>query len=135
MTTQQYYEHVRKYFTQPDAKFGMDDMGNCVLWDEVNDRKCAVGCAIPEKDYDSDMEGYSIYDIKEAVPELFEVNSAFLRDTQTAHDRHAMSPYWLGQKPTPDVQQDLAPDVQQALDNFIIQLDNLARDYGLKVVQ
>jgi hypothetical protein len=126
MNTQQYYETVREYFSQPDAEFGMDKSGNCVLWDPTSNAKCAVGCAIPNYYYKPELEGFNISTLQEELPSLFgEVQGGFLRKAQSAHDKWAMRLYEPGLQPD--------QDRQYMMSRFINELDTLARDYGLKV--
>ena len=47
MTTQEAYEKIREYFNRPGAVLGKDiNTGDCYY--SENDRKCAVGCLIPD---------------------------------------------------------------------------------------
>ena len=109
-TTQEVYEHIRAYFSRPEAVLAKGDNGWC-QYRTAEGNKCAVGCLIPDEMYfqvvDSDDSGLSEQRIEEhPVEEIVEWGQlhdllngdsdegrrklAFLTATQKAHDRHAM---------------------------------------------
>jgi hypothetical protein len=119
MTTQEAYEAIRAYFSQPDAEYCVDEHEERCVYRRADGRKCAVGCLIPDDAYmpEFDRVGYSPAQIKRAIPELRSVSEEFLVKAQNAHDERA---FVSGE-----------PDVSI----FIEVLDSLARRYNLRVVQ
>ena len=108
--TQEFYEYVRNYFTQPGADRAISgETGDCV-YRTATGQACAVGCAIPDELYDSIIEGRSAKCLIEnlahgpsasklpahiwsPIVQLFaNVDPEFIAAAQDAHDRND---YWV----------------------------------------
>lgn len=121
MTTQQAYERIRAYFTQPGAQLARVpaadelDPADCVYRKRKGNRilKCSVGCLIPKNMYDPSMEGLAAVQLFDGrYPGLSEhfsgVNKDFLSMAQSAHDD------------------------AKSVEDFIQELDRLARSHRLE---
>jgi hypothetical protein len=103
MTTQEAYEAIRMYFSQPGAKLAKNSSFNgtysqCFYRmpilangrEEVGMLKCAVGCLIPDELYEPDMENIPACEVtiwNRDMKEVFEgVDIDFLAAAQSAHD-------------------------------------------------
>lgn len=124
MTTQQAYEKMRAWFSKPGRPFGYDDrLGACQYrggGDPHSSIRCAVGCLIPPRKYDPEIELQTVW----AQPDYFElvlpgVDLGFLDEAQRAHDRLATD-------------KSLPTEARRA--RFIEALDLLAKRYKLDVV-
>lgn len=114
------YDKIRTYFSKPGADFAVSrSEGMCryrVVDEDGVTRKCAVGVLIPDERYGSDMEGGAVQDVLDEAfgHEGYDADFlVFCERAQTAHDSEA-----FGGKSVPA---------------FIRGLDELARQYGLKV--
>lgn len=114
MTNQEAYEAIRAYFTRPRARLAKDADGGCFYrWGgrRTARTKCAVGCLIPNDQYDPDFEGCSAYLLVPKVPVLADINRDFLERVQNAHD--------------------VSDDVAE----FLTRLDKVARSYGVETAR
>lgn len=115
MTRQTAYEKVRDYFQQPGAELCNDSSGQCYYRHPDDDRRCAAGVLIEDADYDSKMEGKSIqgvleeWSVDDRFAELRALGDEFLTSIQEAHD------------------------VACDLDEFLMELDERAAQYGCRI--
>ena len=98
MTTQEMHDGIVAWFTRPDAVLGRQDSGfACVYRGDSNPEsniRCGIGCMIPNKLYDPDMENTSIiplledrdFDFPGLVEHFGSVNRSYMMEVQHAHD-------------------------------------------------
>jgi len=132
MNTQEAYEYMRVYLTREGARQATDDRGDCLYETTIGGElhRCAVGCLLtPEslngrarptldvekpvmlRDYLGSVDGLLR---RFSVPELRDVDKGFLLAAQKLHDEREN---WKGGR-------------------FKVELlDDLAHNYGLKVVK
>jgi len=96
MNTQEVFDKVVSHLRMQGAKSmacgpNIDEL--VCAYRGNNGRKCAVGCLIPDKEYDPRIEGVSVYTIigstnsfSEDTKNLIGANSSLLRDLQKVHD-------------------------------------------------
>jgi hypothetical protein len=108
VTTQDAYDRMRAWFTQPDVVMAYgpspsfpDDRGadtNC-LYRAPNGGRCAIGCLIPNELYNPEMEGSAItalYGFNDTIDALFkDADIDFLMRAQDAHDESHDIPTFL----------------------------------------
>ena len=119
MTTQEAYEKIRKWFTRPNAVYGYNEKEVQCQY-RANEkarslRRCAIGCLIPNRMYNVDLEGRPSTEVLERVPSLDGIDPLFVKEVQQTHDRCAVE--------------------GRSLSKFLSELDDIARTFELKVVQ
>lgn len=82
MTAQEVFDTVAKHLLAQGARASADN-GEC-LYRGPNGTKCAVGCLLADEEYNSDMEGNSVWGIE--LPERLKVHAGLLSDLQALHD-------------------------------------------------
>ncbi len=127
MNTQLAYEGMRAYFSRPDAVLAktieIDDFGDeapSCRYRDLDGNACAAGCLIPPALYKETFEGTSITALTStrftADPELkrffADTDTTFLSKAQNLHDCESND-----------------------AKHFVEQLDELAADYGLELVE
>ncbi len=83
MSKQKIFETVAKHLINQNCKSLTENRENCA-YRGVNDTKCAVGCLIPDRCYDSKMERNTVDRIK--LPYAIKDNIELLIDLQQIHD-------------------------------------------------
>lgn len=144
LTTQQAYEKVRAHFTAPGAMLGRSDVPgkSCAYRTERNGQtvKCAVGCLIPDEHYDPIMDTGKFVMIEHEPEGWEDYADAGWTATQidtTFDDLHAAGVLGVAENIG---LADLLSNVQSAHDSadsveeFIDQLDSIARHAGLTTV-
>lgn len=64
-------------------------MSGVCAYHDPNGLKCAVGCLIPDEEYDVDFDqGWSLPEVIAASPSLQKHDRALLRQLQRIHDSH-----------------------------------------------
>lgn len=118
LSKQTAYDRIRKWFTRPNAQFGMDEEGGMSCRYRVNTkdpydlRRCAIGSLIPPKAYSRDFEGYGPNSaLEKAGYELEDRDSMFWMNLQNAHDSNC----------------------EEGMEKFLEALDSLARTHKLDV--
>lgn len=99
MTTQEAYEQIKEFFSQPDAVRGFDENGMGCVYRAGEDRlspiRCAFGCLIPDEMYHPDIEGLGADEAfrwlqREGIPIdtiMDDVDLGFICAAQVAHDK------------------------------------------------
>lgn len=117
MTLQETYAGIREYFSRPGAELAGGSGQSC-YYRHPNGSKCAVGCLIPDEQYDPEWDhgtyaGPHVFDevVRTVWPEqAYDADfREFLRQAQVEHD------------------------TSSSVTSFLIGLDRLARDRGLEV--
>jgi len=94
MTNQEAFDKIVKWFSRPNAVFGMAEKGQICRYrvDETPDGlgRCAVGCLIPPSQYKPELEGYLPGEIEHEVPALKGLDTEFLASMQDYHDTYAV---------------------------------------------
>lgn len=89
-TPQQAYEGMKKYFSRPGAQLAYDDDAGQCMYRTTDNRRCAVGCLIPDALYDESFENPSCNDAPSVLQAIGWGADKALRDfcyeAQTAHD-------------------------------------------------
>lgn len=85
MTEQEVFDKVKKHLLKQNSK-AMDG-DNCV-YRSPNGSQCAIGCMIPDDQYDETMELNNAAILIEEWPDLpfANINPNFLKDLQEIHD-------------------------------------------------
>lgn len=95
MTNQEAFNKVCDHLMQQNAKAVHPSYENdrCAYRDTEHNRKCAVGCLIPDNEYDINMEGHAISSLLNSfsVPLLRAVYIDLLLQLQDVHDARLVS--------------------------------------------
>jgi hypothetical protein len=105
LTTQDAYEQMRKWFSDPRHEAGWDpDHKRCVYRGDEgakSQKRCAVGCIMPDDLYDADLDaGFGVRisemrDYTDALQSFFDgIDIDFLIEAQDAHDAMAETYMW-----------------------------------------
>lgn len=145
MKLQELYEQIRSYFTEPDAElaktFNDEHEETDCSYRTPEGRKCAVGCTIPDELYDEEFEGNSFSAI--VGISLPYVGDTALKPTENATPASVrLREFFFGGDDEQNVK--LARFLSAAqhahdrgstetADEFVKELDVLARQFGLKV--
>lgn len=87
MTIEKAYQGMKEYFSRPGAEICMIN-GSCVYRNPHNDTKCAVGCLIPDEQYNERMEGLPASEVVTEIGWHEKRLLDFLDDAQQAHDNN-----------------------------------------------
>ena len=94
MTNQQAFDKAATHlFTQKAYAHNIE--GSCVYKAESG-LKCAVGCLIPDSEYQSWFEGKKALTIAHNVPALSGVSTDLLRTLQVIHDSRELGEWFEG---------------------------------------
>lgn len=114
MTTQEAYEAQREFFSRSDAAYGYrQETGDCCY--RVPSRetlRCAIGCLLPDDQYERDHEREDLASIKKIYDNLGLVSLSWMRESQCLHDSCARQRHTMGE--------------------FVGMLDALALHHGLR---
>ena len=132
MTTQEAYEAIRDYFSQPGRERAIDPESDDCVYKGPKGQKCAVGCLIPDNLYSPEFEGNTLgtllvllRDWKDSDAQAAEVYAllnddeskvSFLTEAQRLHDGQGAS----------DME-----EVEEFGPWFVTRLDSLAERHGL----
>ncbi len=136
------YERIRAYFTAPGAELGRstDSRDGACSYRGVNEGrpvKCAVGCLIPDSEYDPIMDtgSYVMQEFENSHDEGLDYVATTI-DT-TFDDLHAAGVFSVnGNSQLADLLSAVqtAHDSSDSTEEFIDTLDRTAVAYGLKVL-
>lgn len=97
LTRQQIFDRVKTHLLTQNAK--ATSGGGICKYRGVDNRKCAIGCLIPDSLYEKAMEGYLVnglfvdFPYAMSMAGLHRDDEEFLRDLQKIHDGH-LPPFW-----------------------------------------
>lgn len=116
--TQEAYEKIFRWFSQPNAEFGYSASTSQCFYRDDKDRfsskRCAIGCLIPDDLYTPELEGYLANGVATKLYDLFKnVNSSFLTEAQRTHDMEA---------------------THGTISSFLLKLNKVAQDYDLTLI-
>ncbi len=118
MTDQEVYEQTKAWLTRPGGARAYDENQGMCMYRTPDGNKCAVGCLIPDEEYNTDMEGVGVQTLvmEHSLPTLNGASTELLADLQSIHDTFQ---YW---------------DEDGLAWVGVQRLDQVARDHGLVVV-
>ena len=88
MNDQEAFDKVARHLLKQNRKAisREGEYNEMCMYRTAEDLMCAVGCLIPDEDYDAQLEGNAIEFVRDAVPCLGELSLQLLETLQSVHD-------------------------------------------------
>lgn len=90
MTNQEAFDKVYQHLLKQGEESLSEDGGMC-MYRGVDGKSCAIGCLIPDPEYNPSFEGAPVTTIQRGVAALAGLSTGLLFDLQHVHDKVEVS--------------------------------------------